>query len=101
MENNKFKKGDRVIVWSLQSFSGGGFLNGEPAFVRQDQKGSSVILCVIRNFSGTYKLDKSYEVYSKQCELVNGTKTTNNSDYEKAVIDLENHYNEIMENKYI
>lgn len=28
------KKGDRVLVWSLQSFSYGGFLNDEPAFLR-------------------------------------------------------------------
>ena len=37
--DRKFKKGDRVKVWSLQSFSGGGFLKGEPAFVKQDQYG--------------------------------------------------------------
>lgn len=66
------EKGDRVLVWSLQSFSHGGFLNGEPAFVRQNTNGSdSVILCVIRNFDGENKIDESYEVYIKQVEMVN------------------------------
>ena len=64
------KKGDRVLVWSLQSFSFGGFLNGEPAFVRQTTDGDSVILCVIRNFNGENKIDESYEVYIKQVEIV-------------------------------
>jgi len=62
-----YKKGDKVLVWSLQSFFHGGFLCGEPAFVRQDQNGSaSVILCVIRNMGGEYKIDTSYEVYTQQ-----------------------------------
>jgi len=64
------KKGDRLLVWSLQSFSDGGFLKGEPAFARQDTYGDSVILCVIRNFNGNYKIDESYEVYIKQVEQV-------------------------------
>jgi len=64
------KKGDRVLVWSLQSFNNGGFLKAEPAFLRQSQNGDSVILCVIRNFNGTYKIDESYEVYVKQIESV-------------------------------
>lgn len=64
------QKGDRVLVWSLQSFSHGGFLKAEPAFLRQSQTGDSVILCVIRNFNGKYKIDKSYEVYDKQVQKV-------------------------------
>jgi hypothetical protein len=61
------KKGDRVLVWSLQSFHYGGFLKGEPAFVRQNQNtGDSVILCVIRNKRGVYEIDASYEVYVQQ-----------------------------------
>jgi hypothetical protein len=64
-----FKKGDRVKVWSLQSFSNGGFLYGEDAIVRQDQIGKSVVLIVPRNFGGTYKVDPSYEVYAEQCKL--------------------------------
>lgn len=62
------KKGDRVLVWSLQSFFHGGFLKGEPAFLRQSQHdhGDSVILCVIRNINGYYEIDKSYEVYREQ-----------------------------------
>jgi hypothetical protein len=63
------KKGDRVLVWSLQSFSNGGFLKAEPAFLRQSQNGDSVLLCVIRNFGGEYKIDEGYEVYEKQVEL--------------------------------
>lgn len=64
------KKGDRLLVWSLQSFSHGGFLKGEPAFARQSLDGDSVILCVMRNFNGEYKIDESYEVYIKQVESV-------------------------------
>jgi len=65
-----YKKGDKVKVWSLQSFHHGGFLKGAPAFVRQDQQNpnGSVILCVIRNICGEYKIDKNYEVYSQQIQ---------------------------------
>ncbi len=65
----KYKKGDVVKVWSLQSFFGGGFLKGEKAIVRQNQTGDSVIICVVRNIEGEYKVDTSYEVYDKQLEL--------------------------------
>lgn len=66
------KQGDRVLVWSLQSFLGGGFLKGEPAFVRQTQHSSrgSVILCVIRNIDGIYQIDDGYEVYPEQVKVV-------------------------------
>lgn len=90
MKNNKFEKGDKVKVWSLQSWNNGGFLEGELAFVRQRQKGSSVILCVKRNINGKIQLDKSYEVYAKQCELI-----------EDKDLSLCDYYNEIMNNKYI
>lgn len=90
-----FKKGDRVKVWSLQSFTHGGFLNGEPAFVKQDQMGASVILCVVRKIDGEYQVDKSYEVYAKQCELTGGKKE-DNSEYQLARIKLEDYYNTIM-----
>lgn len=63
-------KGQRVLVWSLQSFRGGGFLNGEPAFVRQTESGDSVILCVIRNINGKDVIDESYEVYVQQTKEV-------------------------------
>ena len=66
----KYKKGDVVKVWSLQSFFGGGFLKGEKAIVRQNQTGDSVIVCVVRKIEGEYKVDTSYEVYDKQLELV-------------------------------
>ena len=59
------KKGDRVLVWSLQSFFGGGFLKGEPAFLRQDQHGDSLILCVVR-MKDTVQIDEAYEVYYQQ-----------------------------------
>lgn len=67
-EKEPLKKGDRVLVWSLQSFFYGGFLKGEPAFVRQDNldNSDSVILCVIRNKQGSYEIDASYEVYIQQ-----------------------------------
>lgn len=69
-EMGKLKKGDRVLVWSLQSFFGGGFLDAEPAFLRQSQSQKSVILCVIRNSNGTYKVDESYEVYREQVKPI-------------------------------
>lgn len=50
------------------------FLKGEPAFLRQSQKGDSVILCVIRNFNGKYKIDESYEVYREQVVKVTKNK---------------------------
>ena len=95
-----FKKGDRVKVWSLQSFSNGGFLNGEPAIVRQSQIGDSVILCVVRNFDGDYKLDKSYEVYAKQCELIKENPKSK-INYQKASQDLEDYLKDIMSNEAI
>jgi len=64
------RKGQRVLVWSLQSFHGGGFLEGEPAFVRQDSSDKSVILCVVRKKGTSFQIDESYEVYVKQVELV-------------------------------
>lgn len=70
MENRKYKKGDIVKVWSLQSFYYGGFLKGKEGVVYQDQTGSSVLVSVERNFNGEYRIDPAYEVYSKQLELV-------------------------------
>jgi hypothetical protein len=71
MENRTFKAGDKVRVWSLQSWSGGGFLNGKEAVVRQDQgSGDSVLLIVNRMIGGSEQTDHAYEVYAKQCELV-------------------------------
>lgn len=64
--------GDIVKVWSLQSFSNGGFLKGATAIVTQDQhaSASSVLLTVKRKIEGEYMLDQSYEVYNQQTELV-------------------------------
>ena len=65
------KKGQRVLVWSLQSFSGGGFLRGEPAFLAQSTTdGGSLILCVMRKKNGNLVLDDSYEVYQEQVRVV-------------------------------
>lgn len=89
-----FKAGDRVRVWSLQSFSYGGFLNGEEAIVRQDQVGDSVLLIVVRNFSGIYQVDPSYEVYARQCELM-AYKEDRRTDYEKAINELPSVYQKI------
>lgn len=91
----KFKKGDKVRVWSLQSFSGGGFLNGAEAVVRQSQMGESVILAVFRNIGGEQKLDTSYEVYAKQCELI--IESTYISEKER----LERFREELLKNKAI
>ena len=65
-----FQKGDVVKVWSLQSFSGGGFLDGVEAIVSQDQIGRSVLVAVERNIGGRVKVDPSYEVYPRQLELI-------------------------------
>ena len=66
MEIRRYKRGDLVRVWSLQSFYGGGFLDGVPAIVRQDQTGKSVLLIVNRK----PVLDTSYEVFIQQTELI-------------------------------
>lgn len=75
-----YKTGDIVKVWSMQSFFGGGFLNGRIAIVRQDQMDDgSVLLIVARKvgykslntaFKGMTILDTAYEVYTQQTEFV-------------------------------
>ena len=70
-----YKKGDVVKVWSLQSFYGGGFLEGVEGIVQQDQHGSSVLVAVERNIDGVMRIDPSYEVYDKQLELVHRPKS--------------------------
>ena len=88
----KYKKGDAVKVWSLQSWSCGGFLDGREAVVKQDQNnGQSVFVSVVRNFSGEMKLDPSYEVYAKQLELI----TPVGSDKPKA--ESRSQYTELLE----
>ena len=70
-QDDLFRAGDLVKVWSLQSFHGGGFLNGVDAVVKQDQlPNSSVIVAVERNINGKRKLDPSYEVYPQQLRRV-------------------------------
>jgi len=65
-----YKKGDFVSVFSLQSFFDGGFLYDESAIVKQDQYGKSVIIMVVRNIGGRYRVDYSYEVYAEQLKLI-------------------------------
>jgi hypothetical protein len=70
MSNRKYKKGDIVKVWSLQSFFGGGMINGREGIVSQDQgKGKSVLVAVKRTISGESQIDPSYEVYPQQLKL--------------------------------
>ena len=66
----RYKAGDIVKVWSLQSFYDGGFINGTEGVVKQDQICDSVIVAVERNMGGTMKVDLSYEVYEQQLKLV-------------------------------
>jgi len=81
--------GDLVKVWSLQSFFGGGFINGKFARVRQDVSttGVSVLLIVERKViiddASVDCIDLSYEVYCQQTEFVRkGTeKDIENIDY--------------------
>lgn len=72
--NNVYKMGDVVKVWSLQSFNGGGFLKGRIAVVFQDTRDSkeeqSVLLIVDRKNKSINMLDSTYEVYTRQTELV-------------------------------
>jgi|ERR1700722_3706323 len=70
-----FKRGDKVKVWSLQSWQDGGFINGEEGIVVQDSHGGSVIVALVRNIGGEYKLDTNYEVYPEQCRLVEAAQT--------------------------
>lgn len=83
------KKGQRVRVWSLQSFSQGGFLNGEPGFIRQDQYCGSVFVTLIRNFEGVDTIDECYEVYPQQIKKVKKKKW-------KATNELKQKRNEIL-----
>ena len=65
----RYKKGDIVKVWSLQSFFEGGFIKGRKATVMQDQIGSSIIVAVKRKINGKMVIDPSYEVYAKQARM--------------------------------
>jgi len=76
-----YKKGDIVKVWSLQSFHGGGFLDGVQGIVYQDQIGSSVLVSVVRVINGNLETDPSYEVYSKQLEFIERPKLYENQKF--------------------
>ena len=96
-----YRKGQLVKVWSLQSFHGGGFLNGAEAVVRQDQVGDSVILAVVRNMDGTYKLDKSYEVYAKQCEPLEEEAPLKDDSFVRASKELKKYRQKLLDNDTI
>ena len=104
MKNGKYEKGDRVKVWSLQSFFHGGFLDGEKAVVRQSQTGDNsigsgtVVLGVVRNIEGVYKLDQHYEVYARQCEPWKDPQPVKDQGYAAAKADLEQWAKQLMEN---
>lgn len=70
MGDYRFKRGDVVRVYSLQSFHGGGFLNGTEGVVAQDQIGGSVQVVVRRLIRGAEAVDPSYEVYPEQLRIV-------------------------------
>ena len=66
-----YKKGDVVKVYSLQSFFGGGFINGTEGVVSQDQLfHGSVLVSIKRKSKGEEGIDPSYEVYPQQLEFV-------------------------------
>lgn len=65
-----YKEGDVVKVYSLQSFHGGGFIDGTEGVVKQDQIGRSVLVTVERKFHGSYAIDPHYEVYAEQLRFV-------------------------------
>ncbi len=68
--SEQFKTGDRVAVYSLQSFYGPGFYRGHHATVKQDQipGGSVLVLLDPYRLGSGEKADvsKSYEVYPEQ-----------------------------------
>lgn len=74
----KYKRGDVVKVWSLQS-SDDGFINGKPAIVGFDQSCDVVSLIVTTKpnadkidpyYVGMDILDTRYEVYQQQTKLI-------------------------------
>lgn len=81
-----YKRGDVVKVWSLQSFDGGGFLEGEEGVVFQDQSvGGSVFVTVKRRFDGEDKIDPDYEVYSEQLRLVHKASERSHIEFSKSI----------------
>lgn len=84
-----FTCGDFVKVWSLQSFHGGGFIEGSPGFILSgNEKGeSSVIVAVCRKINGVFAVDEAYEVYVKQVEPCSESEWNKN-----ATNDLKKYY---------
>jgi hypothetical protein len=63
----RYKKGDRVAIYSLQSFHGPGFYKGHPGTVKQDQySGSVIVVPDPYTTPGGTKSQESYEVYPQQ-----------------------------------
>ena len=82
----EYRKGDVVKVWSLQSFFGGGFLNGVEGIVSQDQHyDDSVLVSVSRKIKGKRQIDPSYEVYPAQLELVARAKPELLADFDMLI----------------
>jgi len=92
-----YKKGDVVKVWSMQSFFGGGFLNGVIAIVRQNQISNTVLLIVSRRIElkimnskkqniSIHSLDTSYEVYEQQTELIKNASLEDGEKVEEFLI---------------
>lgn len=65
--NSEYGPGDIVLVYSLGSDDHGGFLNGKEAMVVEGENDDGFVkVAVLRNFSGTYKLDSEYAVFPEQ-----------------------------------
>lgn len=62
-DSHKFRTGEKVRVYSLQSFDGGGFIDGACGTVRQDQIGGSVLVTLPGR-------ENSYEVYPEQLRII-------------------------------
>lgn len=74
-----------MLVWSLQSFHGGGFLKGEPGFVYQDMTDNcpSVVVSLKRSIDSVRQIDETYEVYSQQCISVRKSQWNADKDLKK------------------
>lgn len=63
-DGHTFRAGEKVRVYSLQSFFGGGFIKGQVGTVKQDQHGGASVLIALRG------REQSYEVYPEQLRLI-------------------------------
>lgn len=70
MSSKVYQKGDRVRVWSLQSWEGRGFIKGELATVTQKQIGSSILVRFDKDKYNPPPEHATYEVYAEQVKPV-------------------------------